>query len=118
MGALAARYAAAVAACGVKPGDRVAVQVEKSPEALFLYLGVVRAGAVFLPLNTAYTLAEIDYFIGDAKPALVVVDPSRREGAAEIAARHGVKRVETLAADGSGSLADIAAGQPRKLRRT
>lgn len=48
-------YAAALAALGVKPGDRVAVQVEKSPEVVFLYLGAVRAGAAFLPLNTAYT---------------------------------------------------------------
>jgi malonyl-CoA/methylmalonyl-CoA synthetase len=109
---LSARYAAAVAACGVMPGDRVAVQVEKSPEALFLYLGVLRAGAAFLPFNTAYTLAEVDYFIGDAAPALVVADPARRDGVAEIAAKHGVKRVETLAADGSGSLADPATGQP------
>ena len=108
---LSARYAAALAACGVKPGDRVAVQVEKSAEALFLYLGAVRAGAVFLPLNTAYTLSEIDYFAGDAKPALLVVDPKRRGDVAELAARHGVGRVETLAAEGSGSLADLAAGQ-------
>jgi malonyl-CoA/methylmalonyl-CoA synthetase len=108
---LSARYAAAVAACGVNPGDRVAVQVEKSAEALFLYLGAVRAGAVFLPLNTAYTLSEIDYFAGDAKPALLVVDPKRRGDVAELAARHGVGRVETLAAEGSGSLADLAAGQ-------
>ena len=108
---LSARYAAALAQCGVKPGDRVAVQVEKSPEALLLYLGSVRAGAAFLPLNTAYTLSEIDYFVGDAKPSLVVVDPSRREGVAEIAAKHGVKRVDTLAADGGGSLADLAASR-------
>jgi malonyl-CoA/methylmalonyl-CoA synthetase len=53
----------------------VAVQVEKSPEALMLYLACLRAGAVYLPLNTAYTLAELDYFIGDAQPRLVVVDP-------------------------------------------
>ncbi|MCX7306258.1 MAG: AMP-binding protein, partial [Hyphomicrobiales bacterium] len=61
--AATARSAAALAACGVKPGDRVAAQVEKSREALFLYLGCVRAGAVFLPLNTAYTPSELGYFI-------------------------------------------------------
>lgn len=69
-----ARLANALAARGVKPGDRVACQVEKSPENLYLYLATVRAGAVFLPLNTAYTAAELDYFIGDAEPALVVKD--------------------------------------------
>jgi malonyl-CoA/methylmalonyl-CoA synthetase len=104
-----ARCAAALAASGVKPGDRVAVQVEKSPEALFLYLGAVRAGAAFLPLNTAYTSAEVDYFVGDAKPALLVVDPERRNELAHIAAKHGVARIETLAADGSGSFAELAA---------
>jgi malonyl-CoA/methylmalonyl-CoA synthetase len=108
---VSALYAAALAACGVEPGDRVAVQVEKSVEALFLYLGCVRAGAAFLPLNTAYTLREIDYFVDDARPSLIVVDPARWEGVAEIAAKRGTRRVETLAADGSGSLAKIAAGQ-------
>ncbi|MDX3808405.1 MAG: AMP-binding protein, partial [Bosea sp. (in: a-proteobacteria)] len=63
-----ARFANALVALGVKPGDRVAVQVEKSIEALMLYLGTVRAGAIFLPLNTAYTPAEIEYFLGDAEP--------------------------------------------------
>ncbi len=65
---------------GVEPGDRVAVQVEKTVENLLLYLAVLRAGAVYLPLNTAYTLAELDYFIGDAEPKLVVCDPAKREG--------------------------------------
>ncbi len=61
-----ARFARALS---VKPGDRVAAQVEKSPENLYLYLATVRAGAVFLPLNTAYTQGEVDYFIADAEPA-------------------------------------------------
>ena len=60
---------------GVKPGDRVAAQTEKSVPALVLYLATVRAGAVYLPLNTAYTLNELEYFIGDAEPSLVVCDP-------------------------------------------
>jgi malonyl-CoA/methylmalonyl-CoA synthetase len=68
------RLANALVARGVKPGDRVAAQVEKSPENLYLYLATVRAGAVFLPLNTAYTAAEVDYFVSDAEPALVVGD--------------------------------------------
>ena len=63
------RLSNVLAARGVKPGDRVAVQVEKSITALVLYLATVRVGAVYLPLNTAYTLAELEYFIGDAEPA-------------------------------------------------
>ena len=75
--ARSAQLAHALLQLGVEPGDRVAVQVEKSPEALLLYLACVRAGAVFLPLNTAYTLAELEYFFGDAEPRLVVCDPAR-----------------------------------------
>src|SRR6201747_572723 len=71
---------------GVKPGDRVAAQTEKSVPALVLYLACVRAGAVYLPLNTAYTLNELDYFIGDAEPSLVVCDPAKAEGIGTIAA--------------------------------
>src|SRR5215813_6896390 len=93
---------------GVKPGDRVAAQTEKSVPALVLYLATVRAGAVYLPLNTAYTLNELDYFIGDAEPSLVVCDPSKAEGIAAIAAK--VKAtVETLDRHGKGSLAEAAA---------
>ena len=74
-----ARLANALAATGVQPGDRVAVQVEKSQAALALYLAALRVGAVFLPLNTAYTPDEIAYFVGDAEPAVVVCDPARRD---------------------------------------
>jgi malonyl-CoA/methylmalonyl-CoA synthetase len=105
-----ARFANALVDLGVKPGDRVAVQVEKSPGAIFLYLACVRAGAVFLPLNTAYTLTELDYFLSDAEPALVVCDPSKREGIAEIAAKTGVPAVETLGKAKDGSLWQKAGG--------
>src|SRR5215211_3421170 len=74
---------------GVKPGDRVAAQAEKSVPALVLYLATVRAGAVYLPLNTAYTLTELEYFIGDAEPSLVVSDPGKREGVTQLAAKVG-----------------------------
>ncbi len=93
---------------GVKVGDRVAAQTEKSVAALVLYLATVRAGAIYLPLNTAYTLNELEYFIGDAEPSLVVCDPSKAEGIAKIAAKVGA-RVETLGADGKGSLTEAAA---------
>ncbi|MGC4026939.1 MAG: malonyl-CoA synthase [Mesorhizobium sp.] len=104
---LSGRLAYTLQACGVRPGDRVAVHVEKSAEALMLYLACIRAGAVYLPLNTAYTLAELDYFIGDAEPRLVVVSPGAREGVLSIAARHGAD-VETLDDTGGGSLLQLA----------
>src|ERR1700733_11176674 len=70
--AVAARFAHVLAHHGVRPGDRVAVQVEKSPNALCLYLACLRAGAVYLPLNTGYTPSELAYFVGDAEPRLFV----------------------------------------------
>ncbi|UWU77202.1 malonyl-CoA synthase [Bradyrhizobium huanghuaihaiense] len=105
--ARAGQMANVLVARGVKPGDRVAVQVEKSVANIVLYLATVRAGAVYLPLNTAYTLNELDYFIGDAEPSLVVCDPSKAEGLAPIAAKVKAK-VETLGADGKGSLTEAA----------
>ena len=105
--ARAGQMANVLVARGVKPGDRVAVQVEKSVANIVLYLGTVRAGAVYLPLNTAYTLNELDYFIGDAEPSLVVCDPSKAEGLTAIAAKVKAK-VETLGPDGKGSLTEAA----------
>ena len=78
--ARAGQIANVLVARGVKPGDRVAAQTEKSVSGLVLYLATVRAGAVYLPLNTAYTLNELDYFIGDAEPSLVVCDPVEGRG--------------------------------------
>ncbi len=92
---------------GLKPGDRVAAQGEKSVSGLVLYLATVRAGAVYLPLNTAYTLNELEYFITDAEPALVVCDPPKVEGIGAIAAKIHA-RVETLGAHGKGSLTEAA----------
>lgn len=104
----AERMAAALAERGVAPGDRVAVQVAKTIEAIELYLGTVMAGAVFLPLNTAYTGPEVAYFVGDATPRLVVCDPARRD---EISALSGGAEVLTLDAQGRGSLRDLAQRQ-------
>src|SRR5580704_9694631 len=70
----AGRLAALLRAKGVAPGERVAVQTAKSPEAVMLYLAALKVGAVLLPLNTAYTPIEIDYFVADAEPALFVTD--------------------------------------------
>ncbi|KRE18278.1 malonyl-CoA synthase [Bosea sp. Root381] len=106
MVAASGRFANALVALGVKPGDRVAVQVEKSIDALMLYLGTVRAGGVFLPLNTAYTPAEIEYFLGDAEPAVFVCDPAKAEALKPYAEKAGAK-LETLGV-GAGSLFDKA----------
>ncbi|HEU4986312.1 MAG TPA: malonyl-CoA synthase [Rhizobiaceae bacterium] len=105
---LSGRFANTLVALGARPGDRVAVQVEKSVEALILYLACLRAGAVYLPLNTAYTLAELDYFIGDAEPRIVVARPAVAEDIRTVAGKHGAL-VETLGEVGDGSLMEKAA---------
>ncbi len=102
------RFAAALAARGVKAGDRLAVQVDKSPEALMLYLGCLRLGAVFLPLNTAYPAAEVEYFLADAGPRLVVVRPSEAVAIGAIAQRLQLPEVETMGSHGEGSLIALA----------
>jgi malonyl-CoA/methylmalonyl-CoA synthetase len=78
----AAQVAGHLVAIGVQPGDRIGLQVEKSVEAVMIYLGVLKAGAVFLPLNSAYTPAEVAYFVGDAEPAAFIVDASEFMGEA------------------------------------
>ncbi|RUX93690.1 malonyl-CoA synthase [Mesorhizobium sp. M7D.F.Ca.US.004.01.2.1] len=109
--ARSAQLAHALLQLDVEPGDRVAVQVEKSPEAVLLYLACLRAGAVFLPLNTAYTLAELEYFFSDAAPRLVVCDPARAADIAALAGKSGAATV-TLGRDGEGSLTDQASRLP------
>lgn len=116
------RIAALLDKLGVKPGERVTVQVDKSPEALFLYLGCLRAGVVYMPLNSGYTAAELDYFLSDATPALVVSTPKAFEDMKVLAAKAGCKTVLTLDSEGQGSLTeqaqalaprpDIAASEP------
>ncbi|HEV7385921.1 MAG TPA: AMP-binding protein, partial [Phenylobacterium sp.] len=71
----AAQVAGHLVAQGVEPGDRVGLQAEKAVEGVMVYLGVLKAGAVFLPLNAAYTAAEVDYFVKDAEPRLFLTDP-------------------------------------------
>ncbi|MFG1416970.1 malonyl-CoA synthase [Xanthobacter sp. V0B-10] len=110
--ALSGRLANLLVARGVKPGDRVAVQVEKSWPALVLYLATVRAGAVYLPLNTAYTLAEVEYFLSDAEPSLFVCRPEILSEAQALARKVKVPAVETLGSDGAGSLIEAAHALP------
>jgi malonyl-CoA/methylmalonyl-CoA synthetase len=90
-------------------GSRVAVQVEKSVEAMMLYLATLRAGYVFLPLNTAYQSAEIEYFVGNAEPAVVVCTARNFGWVAKIAFKAGTRHVFTLNDDRTGSLLDRAA---------
>ena len=108
--AMVHRAAAALRSRGVRPGDRVAMQVAKTAEALAVYGAVVANGAVFLPLNTAYTAAEVDYFVGDAAPRLLLVDPARANALAPIAAAHGADLL-TLDADGCGTFRDLCDAQ-------
>jgi malonyl-CoA/methylmalonyl-CoA synthetase len=108
--ATAARYAHALTASGLGPGDRLAAQIHKSPEALALYAACVQAGIIFLPLNTAYTVDELSYFIENSGARMVVCDGAATEGLAPVAKRLSAM-VETLNADGSGSLAQAAEGQ-------
>ncbi len=107
-----ARQAAALRAAGVRPGDRVLVQAEKSPEFLLLYLGCLRAGAVFVPLNTAYTAAELRYFALDCEPRLMICDPARQAALSPVAEACGA-RLCTLDARGAGSWSEaVAAPSP------
>lgn len=95
-----ARFGNALLSCGLRPGDRVAVRVDKSPEAIILYLACVRAGLVYVPLNTAYQADERRQLLADCEPALIVCRPGDEAGKTAI---------ETLDAGGGGSLADRAA---------
>ncbi|MEN5199030.1 malonyl-CoA synthase [Pseudomonas wadenswilerensis] len=103
--ARSAQFANALRSLGVLPGDRVAVQVDKSVDALMLYLGTLRCGAVYLPLNTAYTPAELDYFLGDATPRVFVIRPQALHALSAIALEHGAT-LQTLAEQGQGSLSE------------
>jgi malonyl-CoA/methylmalonyl-CoA synthetase len=98
-----------LASLNLPDGARIAVQVEKSVEAMLLYLATLRAGYVFLPLNTAYQSAEIEYFIGDAEPAVVVCSAKNFGWVSKIAFKAGTRHVFTLDDDRSGSLLERAA---------
>jgi malonyl-CoA/methylmalonyl-CoA synthetase len=105
-----ARFAHLLVNAGAVPGDRIAVQVEKSPAALFLYLGCLRAGLVYLPLNTAYQRGELTYFLADAQPTILVCRPQSLELMRDVSV--GRPRVFTLDEEGGGTLADAAVSMP------
>ena len=114
-----ARIAGLLASLDLAPGARVAVQVDKSPEAVMLYLATLRAGLVYLPLNTAYRAAEIEYFLGDAQPAVVVCSPANADWVQALAASAGTRHVYTLdelhEGANRGTLLDEAASQPDRF---
>jgi len=95
------RYANALVEMGVQPGDRVTIQVEKSIANVLLYLAVLKVGAIYQPLNPAYTDTEFAYFVGDAEPRLMVRDPTRGVDFGDV-------KVVTLDCKGEGSLASLA----------
>ena len=103
-----ARFARVLLAKEVAQGDRVLVQIEKSPEAVFIYLACLRIGAVFVPLNTAYTEKEMAYFISDAKPKILVCKPDCLRALTRAADNNGVAHTFTMDANGKGDLTDAA----------
>jgi len=105
------RVANALVDSGVQPGDRIAVQINKSPMALAIYGGAVAAGAIFLPLNTAYTATEIDYFVGNATPKLLLADGAKAEALAPVAQAHGAR---LLVVNGDGATRQLHAGRARR----
>ena len=108
--ALTCRTAHALRAAGLTKGARLAAQIEKSPQALACYAAATALGAVFVPLNTAYTAAELDHVLGNAAPAVFLCDPDRATDLQPLADRHGVR---LLTLNGTqGSLAHLATRQP------
>jgi malonyl-CoA/methylmalonyl-CoA synthetase len=107
----AGRMTTLLNAAGVRPGDRVVVQVEKSPAAICLYLACLQAGAIYVPLNTTYTVTELEYFVGDAEPRVVVCDPTIERPLGPVAARARAA-LYTLGADGAGRLSAEASALP------
>ena len=101
---LSARLANQLVELGMQPGDRLCAQVHKSTMVVILYLACLRAGILYLPLNTAYTLIELKYFLEDAEPSVVVCDPDRYDEVKALGNECGVKAVLTLDRDGTGTL--------------
>ncbi len=108
---MAAQFAHAIATSGLVAGDRVAAQIHKSPEALALYAACAQTGTVFLPLNTAYTPAELSYFVEDSGAKLLVGDPKVADTLKPIADACGAV-LETLDGAGGGTLVDLAKASP------
>ncbi len=107
--AAVARMVGALAARGLKPGDRVSVQVDKSPDLLILYLACLAGGFVLHPINTAYREKELSYLLADAEPSLAIFRPKPAESIGALARAAGVREILTLGQDGVGTLLEAAA---------
>ncbi|THD47355.1 MAG: malonyl-CoA synthase [Bradyrhizobium sp.] len=107
--ARAGQAARALVDLGVEPGDRVAAQIDKSPDAIVLLLACLKAGAALLPLNAAYTLAELEYFLGDSAPAVTLCRPAALAATRELAAKLGLHCVESLGVARDGTFAELIA---------
>ena len=103
-----ARYANLIKKQGVEPGDRVAVQIEKSPQALMLYLACLRAGVIYLPMNVAYRSTEVAHIVADARPSLMVCQPESAQRLNETLEEFGVRHVMTMGDADNGSFPDAA----------
>ncbi|KIN64249.1 Malonyl-CoA synthase [Sulfitobacter noctilucicola] len=110
----AAQLAATIKACGLQPGDRVALQIDKSVDALALYAACVQGGFVFLPLNPAYMPAEVDYFVSNSGAKLLICDPAKAATLTSVAQQAGAA-LETLDTQGGGTLASRAATMPEEF---
>jgi len=106
---LSAQLARYLTQIGTQVGDRVSVQVKKSPTAFALYLACLRGGFVFHPLNTGYRPAELEYFFGNAKPSVIVCDEINLQTIQSLANSASVQNVLTLNGNGRGTLTDGAA---------
>ena len=113
----AAQIGGALVELDLSAGDRLALQVHKSPEALAVYAACVQKGIIFLPLNTGYTASELDYFIENSGAKLVICDPSKENDIAPIAERTRAQ-VLTLDGSGDGSLIESAKSQPEMTSTT
>lgn len=115
LGRISARYAHLLTDLGVRTGDRVAVLVGKSPEALFLYLACLRTGAVFLPMNTAYRGSEVEYILADAEPEILVCAPEREAEMHDIGARSGIGAIMTMDQNHGGTFVQAAEGKAEEF---
>lgn len=109
------QYANALRRLGVSAGDRCAIQTQKTEQAIYIYLACLRLGAAYLPLNPAYTASELEYFLGNAEPSILICEPERLTQLARLGEQAGVQAIETLGEDGTGSIATVADACPSQF---
>jgi len=105
---ISGRFATYLTQCGIAVGDRVAAQIDKSPEGFMLYLACLRMGVIYVPLNTAYSRTEIEYFIKDSEPGLLVCQPKSLDEITPVAEKFNVRAIRSLGVNGEGTFIDSA----------